>query len=130
MITRIASMLPGGVLVGLGIEWWFEATADRYLARAAVLAAVGVILAIRGYRLGVRCDSDTFTVRGIFRSRTIDRSMILDITAFPAVRWTSRSGTTIWTPIIAFAEPGTVIASVANRNEQAIAELERWHGKR
>jgi hypothetical protein len=130
LITRIASMLPGGVLIGFGVEWWFEATGDRDLVGAVVLAAVGVVLAVRGYRLAVRYDSETLTVRGMFRSRRIQKSSIRDITVFPAVRWSSRSGRTVWTPIIAFAELNTVIPPVERRNEQAIGELERWHGER
>ena len=130
LITRIANMLPGSVLIGLGVEWWFEATVDRYLVGAAVLAAVGVIVAIRGYRVGARYDGETLTVRGMFWSRKIHRSRIRDITEFPAVRWFRRSGRTVWTPIIAFAELNTVIPPVARRNEQAIEELQRWHRKR
>jgi hypothetical protein len=130
LITRIANMLPGSVLIGLGVDWWFEATGDRYLVGAAVLATVGVVLAVRGYRLGVRYDGATLTVRGMFRSRKIQKSSIRDITVFPAVRWSSSSGRTVWTPIIAFAELDTVIAPVARRNEQAIEKLERWHRER
>ncbi|GAA1567832.1 hypothetical protein GCM10009804_25460 [Kribbella hippodromi] len=64
-ITRSASMLPGVVLIGFGVEWWLDATADVERLGAAALAAVGVTLAIRGNRLGVRCSSKTLTVRGL-----------------------------------------------------------------
>jgi hypothetical protein len=127
LITRIANVLPGGVLAGFGVEWWFQATGDWQHLGAAVLTAAGAILAVRGYRVGVRYENETLTVRGIFRSRKISRSSISSITALPAVRWSSKSGRSVWTPIIAFAELDTVIPPVARRNEEAIEELERWH---
>ena len=126
LITRVASMLPGAVVIGFGVEWWFDATAGAERLGAAVLAAVGVTVAIRGHRLGVRYDSKTLTVRGMFRTRRISKSTIRGITVFPAIRWTTRSGRTMWTPIIAFAELGRVLPPVASRNEEAIEELDHW----
>jgi hypothetical protein len=123
-------MLPGGVLVGFGVEWWFGATGVLPQVGAAVLAGVGVTVAIRGYRLGVRCDSTTVTVRGMFWSRRISRSSIRAITVFPAIRWSSRSGRIVWTPVIAFAELGKVVPLVARRNEEATEELKRWFAGR
>jgi hypothetical protein len=79
---------------------------------------------------GVRCDSKTLTVRGLFWSRTISKSSICAITVFPAVRWCGRSGRMMWTPINAFAESNSVIPAVARRNEDAIAALQRWHASR
>src|SRR4051794_21598784 len=116
----MANLLPGGVLLGFGLAWCFDTTDGRYRVSAAVLATLGVLLMIRGYRLGVRYDRETLTVRGMFRTRKIQKSTIREITAFPAVRWSSQSGRTMWTPIIAFAELSTVIAPVARRNEQVI----------
>lgn len=129
LITRLASMVPGVVLVGFGIEWWFAAAAVLHQVGAAVLAGVGVALSVRGYRLGVRCDSTTMTVRGLFWGRRIPRSSIRAITYFPAVRWSSRSGRIVWTPIIAFAEPWRVIPQVQMRNEEATDELRQWVGR-
>ncbi|MEU4295577.1 hypothetical protein AB0E63_45795 [Kribbella sp. NPDC026596] len=129
MVTRLANMVPGVVAVGFGIEWWFGASGVLHQVGAAVLAGVGVAMSVRGFRLGVSCDSATMTVRGLFWSRRIPRSSIRAITYFPAVRWSSRSGRIVWTPIIAFAEPGRVIPQVARRNEEATDELRQWVGR-
>jgi hypothetical protein len=130
LIARLASMVPGVVLVGFGIEWWFAAAGVVHQDGSAVLAGVGVTVSVRGYRLGVGCDSTTVTVRGLFWRRRIPRSSIRAITDFPAVRWSSRSGRIVWTPIIAFAEPWRVIPQVERRNEEATNELRQWVGQR
>ena len=129
LITRLANMLPGVLPVGFGIEWWFGATGVLHQVGAATLAGVGVTLSVRGYRLGVSCDSTTMTVRGLFWSRRIPRSSVREITHFPAVRWSGRSGRIVWTPIIAFAEPGRVIPQIERRNEEATDELRHWVGR-
>jgi hypothetical protein len=128
-ITRVASVLPGCVVIGLGVER-FEVSNDQHVVAAGLLAIVGVILAVRGYGLGAQYDDEALTIRGMFRTRKIRRSDIREITAFPAVRWSSASGRRLWTPIVAFAEWGMVIPAVARRNEEAIEELERWLRKR
>jgi hypothetical protein len=94
---------------------------------AAVVAALGLVLAVRGYRLSVRCDSKALIVRGMFRSRRISKLSIRAITVFPAVRWSSSSGRIAWTPIIAFAELGRTVPQVTRRNEDAIEERMQAH---
>lgn len=93
----------------------------------ACLAVVGfVVIAVRRYRLGVRCRQTTLVVRGYLRTRVIARENITGITDFPAVRWTTHGGRRRWTPITAFMTSTGEISASQIHKERALGTLRRW----
>ncbi|MFG3345012.1 hypothetical protein ACGF1Z_08085 [Streptomyces sp. NPDC048018] len=119
--NRIAHTALGGApAVGLAV-WAAEGSA---VAAAAALAALAV--AVRGWRVGVRCEHDRLVVRGFLWTRRLDRARIGAVTAFPAVRWTSRRGGRRWTPVLAFLEAPEETAGARDRKRENLARLRRW----
>lgn len=125
-VSRVANSSPGilGVLgsVAYGVE------AGGVSGRVgAGLAGLGfACLAVRGYRLGVSCESGRATVRGFFRSRVIPREAITEVTAFPALRWTSAGGRRHWTPVGALMIDNGEWAGIMRSKRAGIAKLRRW----
>lgn len=106
----------------------YATQADTAVARlAAGLAVIGfAVLAVRGYRLGVTCEHSRLVIRGYLRTRVIDRERIMEITDFPAVRWTVRNGRKRWTPLTAFmTSPGEISATRLHK-DRAIGKLRQW----
>jgi hypothetical protein len=129
-ISRFANCTPGvcatviGALAGgddsLGPVGW---------VLAMILIPAGTLLAVRGYRLSVRCDHTTITVYGLLRTRTILKASIIEITPFPAVRWQAPTGPLRWTPVSAFAESFSPFSVIREHNERSISRLRQCAGK-
>ena len=73
---------------------------------AFVLIPVGVVLASRGYRMGVRCSNTEVVVYGFLFTRVISKRAIMsantDVDGLPSLWWRSNSGRRRWTPIFVF----------------------------
>ncbi|GGW14638.1 hypothetical protein GCM10018980_63810 [Streptomyces capoamus] len=126
MPNRLANSVLGvGPAVG-GVVYAVQA--DGMLARvAACLAVTGfVVLAVRGYRLGVTCLPTALVVRGYLRTRVIARESITGITDFPAVRWTTRGGRRRWTPLTALMTSAGEVSGMRVQKERALGQLRRW----
>jgi hypothetical protein len=96
---------------------------------ACALAAASVVLAVRGYRLGVTCAQGRLTIRGYLRTRVIPLGSVTAITGFPAVRWVTPSGRGRWTPVTAFMPGPGEIPAVRARKRLMLARLRRWAGR-
>ncbi|MET9450721.1 hypothetical protein [Streptomyces cinerochromogenes] len=125
-LNRLANSLLGAGPAAGGIA--YAVRADDVLSRlAACLAVIGfAVIAIRGYRLGVRCEQATLVIRGYLRTRVIARESITGITDFPAVRWTTHRGRKRWTPITAFMTSTGEISATRLHKERALGKLQRW----
>ena len=125
-LNRLANSILGVGPAAGGIA--YAVRADGVLPRlAACLAVIGfAVIAIRGYRLGVRCEQATLVVRGYLRTRVIARESITGITDFPAVRWTTHRGRKRWTPITAFMTSTGEIPATRLHKERALGKLRRW----
>lgn len=125
MVSRIANTVPGMsvLVVGGGLSL----NGPVALAGPGVAASVlvGVLLAVRGYRLGVDSRGDVVVVHGLLRSRRIPRAALAAVTVFPAFRWRDGRGRTRWTPVIAFADLSGSIAVVEQHNQKCIDLLEQ-----
>jgi hypothetical protein len=134
LVTRIANAALGLALGALGMGFCLDRpgspTGVPLVAGAGVSAAAGLLIAIRGYRMGARYGPDGIEVRGYILSRRIEKKRITDITSFPAVRWTTAAGRRRWTPIIAFAGSAQTLPFVAKHNEACIDRLQNWDDKR
>lgn len=125
-LNRLANSCLGVVPAVAGIA--YAAQADHAVSRlAAGLAVIAfAVLAVRGYRLGVTCEHARMTVRGYLRTRVIDREHISEVTDFPAVRWTDRTGRARWTPLVAFRTSPGEFPATRLRKERAVSRLRRW----
>lgn len=125
-LNRLANSSLGAVPAAGSIAYGVQAS-DGLPRLVAWFAVMGlVLLAIRGYRLGVTCDNTKATIRGYLRTRVIEKERITGITAFPAVRWTTRTGHKRWTPIMAFVmSPGETTGNQLSK-EHNTAKLRRW----
>ncbi|GGY12417.1 hypothetical protein ACFY8X_08055 [Streptomyces tanashiensis] len=124
--NRVANALPG-LAPGLGLLV-YAAEAGAPGERAAAVAAVLVcaVLAVRGYRAGVRCEAERLVVRGYVWTRVIPRAAVTGVTGLPAVRWTSAGGRRRWTPVTAFATVSGETGGVRSRKRHSAARLRRW----
>ncbi|MFI1655693.1 hypothetical protein ACH4ZU_12400 [Streptomyces sp. NPDC020472] len=125
-VNRLANtalgLVPGaGFLVygaGAGAGW------ERAAAVAAALACG--ILAVRGFRAGVRCEAERLVVRGFVWTRVIPRAAVTGVTGFPAVRWTTPGGRRRWTPVTALVEASEEKEGTRSRKRAGVARLRRW----
>ena len=126
VLNRLADSCLG-VVPGVGFIA-YVVQADSGVARVGGgLAVVGFgVLAVRGYRLGVTCEHSRMVIRGYLRTRVIERQRILEITDFPAVRWTPRGGGKRWTPLTPFMTSSGEVAASRLSKERAVRKVRRW----
>ncbi|MCX5302765.1 hypothetical protein OG304_04770 [Streptomyces sp. NBC_00160] len=125
-VSRVANSSLGMLGVLGSTTYGLEAggVSGRVGAGLAVLGFAW--LAVRGYQLGVSCASGQVTVRGFFRTRVILREAITEVTAFPALRWTSAGGRRHWTPMSALMIADGEWAGISRSKRADIARLRRW----
>ncbi|MEX0170958.1 hypothetical protein [Streptomyces sp. LMG1-1-1.1] len=125
-VNRAANAVPG-LAAGLGALWYGAEAGSGWqrVAALVVLAGCGV-LAVRGYRAGVRCEARRIAVRGYVWTRVIPREAVTGVTDLPAVRWTSPGGRRRWTPVTALAAVSGELGSVRSRKRGHTARLRRW----
>jgi len=134
LVTRVANVVPGLLFGALGVGFW-AARSDRtphalLVVGVGLSAALGLYLAVRGYRQGVEYGPAGIEVRGLLRTRRIDIARITEITDFPAVRWTATSGRARWTPIFAFFGLEQMAPFVERHNASCIERLQNWDDRR
>ena len=123
-MNRLANSMPGAILVVIGLA---ALVAGEGAAKTAgVLALIGIVLAVRGYRLAAETHNDSVTVCGMLRTRVIPRTAISRITDFPAIVWTDRAGKTRWSPVLAFLTPSRTLPGVAQQHAVCVNRLRRW----
>ncbi|HEX5994589.1 MAG TPA: hypothetical protein VFY84_05550 [Jiangellales bacterium] len=126
LVTRVANTMPGVCVAVLGGATWLDPEIVQQHLIAVLAVLTGVVLAVRGYRLGIECTGEQATVHGYLRTRTVPRSSVIQVTSFPALRWRRPGGRIRWTPVLAFAEVGGVLPVVSRHNEQCTDRLRRW----
>lgn len=129
-LNRLANSSLGAVPAAAGLA--YAAQARTGVARlTACVAVIGfVVLAVRGYRLGVTCEHSRLVIRGFLRTRVIARDRITGITDLPAVRWTAPTGRTRWTPVTALMASSGEISDTRLHKAGAVRKLRRWAGCR
>jgi hypothetical protein len=131
LVTRFANAFGGLVIpfipfVVLLQEWNpDDSTAS---AIAIPVGLVSLVLAVRGFRLGVMCGPVTVTVRGYWRSRTIPIADVLDLhePLLLSIRWRDRRGRRRKTPVLAFSTPRKTFPFVAQHAESSVEQLQHW----
>lgn len=95
----------------------------------AVMALVGVVLAVRGGRLGIVLESDRMRVRNTLRTVTIPRASITGIDRLPSIDWTGPDGVSRETLVWALAGGAdTAHDPVALLRARAHADIAAWMG--
>ncbi|MEV4426589.1 hypothetical protein ACIGN6_34780 [Streptomyces sp. NPDC053792] len=126
LVNRVANTVPGLAPCLGALAYGAEAGAAWQRAVAVAVVVVCGILAVRGFRAGVRCEPDRVVVRGYVRTRVIPRAVVTGVTALPAVRWTSPGGRPRWTPVTAFATVSGEPGGARSRKRSNAAALRRW----
>ena len=124
--NRFANAVPGlGVVV----------VAASQLSHTAVwalftLGAVGIILMVRGYRMGVRCSESEVVVFGLLHTQTIAKSAITsantDMAGFPSLSWQTNANSRRWTPIIVFWGTSREFHVVRLTKMRRLEQLRGW----
>jgi hypothetical protein len=128
MLNRLANSSLGAVPAAAAVAYAAQASTG-FSRLTACFAVIGfVILAVRGYRLGVTCERGRLSIRGYLRTRVIPRGCITEITGFPAVRWTTRKGGKRWTPIMAFMTSPSEASTASLHKAHVTRKLRRWAG--
>ena len=123
-VNRLANSTPGAVLVGFGLA--ALVVGHGATKAAGVLAVLGVVLAVRGYRLAAETHTDTVTIYGMLRTRAIPRAAITQITDDPAIIWTDPAGKKRSTPVLAFKTPTRTLPGVAQHHTMCVNRLRQW----
>lgn len=123
---RVANSSLGLLPAASSILYGAQANAvyPRLAAGLALLASA--VIAVRGYRLGAVCRNSELIVRGYLFTRAIPRAGIIEITDFPAVRWTDASGRPRWSPLWFLNVGPHEIPEMRASKSRDIARLRRW----
>ncbi|MEU4496049.1 hypothetical protein AB0F96_22020 [Streptomyces sp. NPDC023998] len=125
-VNRVANSALGVIPAVVALAYLAQA-GDTLPRLVACLALIGfTVIAVRGYRLGVRCEHGTLVVRGYVRTLVIARESITGITDFPAVRWTTPRGRERWTPITAFMTNANEGSASQLHKLRAVGKLRQW----
>jgi hypothetical protein len=123
VVTRFANSMPGAAVIVIGLALVINTSVQVPPLIGGAVTAVGVVLAVRGFRTGARLNRTSVTVRGYLWSRTIPRRAITELTTLPALRWTSRSGASRWTPLFIVYDLGRALAFINAHHERCQALL-------
>jgi hypothetical protein len=122
-VSRVANMAPGALVLAMGLGAGLGDDGRRVIRW--VPAVVGVVLAARGYRLGVTVTDREVVVRGHVRTQAIPRESIAGITDWPEVAWHAGFDKPLRTRITAFRTGTRAQAFVRQHNADSIELLRR-----
>jgi hypothetical protein len=124
----MAHAVPGLLIAMIAWPVWIELHLDSWVRWVLICTSVvtGSALALRGYLVGVTCLGDRATVHGYFRTRTIRRRQITELTDFPAIVWQDEAGQKRWSPIVAFMEDTQSLRRHQQHTKDCIKRLKRW----
>ncbi|MFF7436509.1 hypothetical protein [Streptomyces sp. NPDC008122] len=126
LVDRPADTLPG-LVPGVGLLLYGAEDGTGWGRASAVAAALACgVLAVRGFRAGVRCEARRLVVRGFVWTRVIPRAAVTGVTGFPAVRWTAPGGRRRWAPVTAFVEVSEETGGTRSRKRSSTVSLRRW----
>jgi hypothetical protein len=121
-VTRLANALPGTLLLGFGL--WAGLGEGGSWVFGAVVAVLGVALALRGHRLSVTVTDRAVEIRGFVMKQTIPRESVAGYTDWPAVVWRSGLGLQ-HSRMVAFRTNTHALPSIRDHNAECLATLKR-----
>ncbi len=113
LAARVEHTLLGVLAVVVGVAWLNEQL-PRWAGFAFVI--VGAVIIVRSFRLGVVIRGDHVVNSGLLWSRRIRTAQVTSISGFPALKWTSESGSRRWTPMVGFMRHSPIRRAVADYN--------------
>lgn len=119
---RVASAASGGLTGVIGI---LLIVLDPSLwILGLVFVAIGVFWAVRFARNSAVVDGDRLHLRGIFFSRTLERSSITSVDRFPFIDWNDAKGISHQSSVSAFL--GNNSPAQDRRRAEAAQTLHAW----
>ena len=113
LASRVAHACLGAFVILVGVGW----LTDRLPAWVgAAFLLVGSLVIVRSFRLAVVIQGDHVLNFGLLWTRRIRRSQVTSISGFPALKWTTESGTRRWTPMVGFMRHSPIRRAVADYN--------------
>ncbi len=135
--TRIACALPGLALAALVGNGALRQADAAPWAVAVPMVVLGIVLAVRGYRMAVIIEARTVTVHGMLLRRTVPRAGVdalhdgdttLLFASSPTLCWHDATGTARRTRLWMFGDPVRQIADVSGHNRRTVRQLRRRLG--
>jgi len=115
-----------GGLLAVGLATELPEAAGPFAGGLAL--AAGLVVAVRAFRMAVMVGERDILVRGLFRSRRIDRSAVLFVSAYPALVWRDARGRDRWTPLTMFYDSGRTLPRFTRYLDEPVNELARRLG--
>lgn len=122
--TRVANAVPGIVLVAIGVNVLLEGNdVPRPLVWLGI--ALGIVVAVRGFRMAVAVTDDRVVVRGLVTSRSVPVDAVIGVsdTAIPQLRWRGANAAEHRSPIVALADAWGGLARYAEHNRESLRRL-------
>src|SRR4051812_40622458 len=129
-VARAGNATLGACVAVFGVLLVLDAAFAAARLAGVVVAVMGAVRVVRGWRVAVLCEQGEVPVRGLLRTRSIPRTAVIELTGFPALRWRSPRPLPGWTPIVAFMRSPGVLAGIHQHNDEQLRRLERWLTRR
>jgi hypothetical protein len=137
LVVQIGNAVGSLVILGAAASllWFSFATPAGHRAFwltgtfGIIIGLVGVGLVVRWPRMGVLLTDDRVTLVGFFRTTSIPRRAVQQVTGYPSIVWTDSTGRTRDTIVAALkldssrGSPNPAVVALMN---QRIAALQRW----
>jgi len=122
--TRVANTLPGLLLAAICVNVVLEGN-DIPRPLVWIGMALGLALAVRGFRMAVVVVADQVTVRGFAWSRTVPLAVVVAVSGgtIPVLRWRSVSRRVRSSPIVAFMNAFGGMPRYAEHNRESLRLL-------
>jgi hypothetical protein len=132
VLWQLTNCLLGLFIAGITIGIVADYLTPLSIAIGAVVAPIGVLIAVRAWLARVEYSKTEVLVYGLLWSRTINRSRIVDVDTspwLPIVAWETRRGVLWFTPMTVLAIGRTIVPlSMFSRTTSFLSRLSSWSG--
>ena len=128
VVNRFGMLIPMGCVAAAGILT-FDPTRHPVASAVGLLLFVGLptFVAVRAVRAGVVLEPDRLVIRGWWWSRSIARDRVDEVTESSWLRWRTRGGRRMLSPLAIFWNFGDGrFVPLASHNEESIAAIRKW----
>jgi hypothetical protein len=132
--TRVFNMFPGLLLSVVCVMALADDRPADWLPADWVLwggVALGIVLGLRGARMGVYFRGDRVTVRGQFLSRSVTTRRVVAVRdgILPTLRWRTAKGRTLALPLVAFANIWSTFPRYEEHRVQSLKDIRAEVGR-
>lgn len=136
LVTRVAqaflsvTVLPAIGVSGAVLEPLAEGSALGMAVAVVVtlaMLAFGVVLAVRGFLMGVVCRPGEIVVRGYLRTARVPVDRVIAVHVLDAeISWQDHAGRRRRTSVTAFKNGPRTMAPIARHHEQSMERVRAW----